>query len=727
MNRRSSTTGRDVSKVAALLLTITLVVAILYWAKVVLLPVALAVMVTFILSPLVTRLDRWGMNRISAVLTVVALAGALSTTMILLVTWQLYSLANDLPNYRQNIAGKLAVIKQGSQNSTLEKIRSTIAVAAEGTPSEQSVATDPQAESLPSQQTPLPVSVVATSSPEASFYAMIGSLAAMSPFLEALATAGLSMILLIFMLIRREDLRNRLVSLSTEGSLTTMTRALDDAGRRISRYLLMQLIINGTFGLAIAFGLLIIGVPYAPLWGLCAAVLRYIPYIGPWVAALLPLTVSLITSPGWTQVLLVFALFLVLELVSNNIMEPWLYGQGIGISEVALLVSAAFWTWIWGPVGLVLATPLTVCLAVTGKYVPALAFLDRLLGDRAALRPHTALLQRLMAKDDDEATKIVREYRADHPPATVYDAVLIPALRLARLDRERGVMDAAEEAFVLQATRGILADISPDKINPVLTGEQKSLSADATTTRHHPPSGIGGWHLLRALVSRMQRPHDESGRVPSPSIEVRQTEQLSTTEVPASSVIRVLGCAAHKEVEELTLQMLDHLIAPAGVRIDILSTRTLSSEIVERVEREKPTVVIIAALPPGGLRQAHYLCKLLRKQFPQLGIVVGTWGEQGSLDRTILKFRSAGAHYISTTLMGAKDHVVALSRSAPRDSSLVIPREDQEGPDSKSLTERQLSTLGQVAQPREQDTSARGTATPQTAARGLGEGPTNGN
>jgi len=663
MTRLASPASLKTLRVAATLLSITLVVVILYWAKVVLIPVALAVMLTFILSPLVTRLDRWGLRRVPAALVVVVTAGLLLAGLVWLVGSQLHSLASDLPNYRENIQAKVAALRAGGSGGALGNIRSALQDAT-GQP-EASKTTDPKAgkEQPATVLEPIPVRVVLEEGPDRAISAALASVLALSPALEGLATGGLALVLVIFMLIKREDLRNRLVSLTAQGSLTTTTRALDDAGQRISRYLIMQLIINGTFGLAVGAGLLVIKVPYALLWGFCAAVFRYIPYIGPWVAASLPLMVSLITSPGWTQLLLILGLFLILELVSNNLMEPWLYGQGIGISAVALLVSAAFWTWIWGPVGLVLATPLTVCLMVIGKYVPALAFLDRVLGDRPALPSHAAFLQRLLARDTREAAEIVRQYRTEHAPETVYDELLVPALALARQDRGRGTMDADEESFALEATRGILAEPSPGGTTPpaclhAVTGggpatDRGSASGPADRGVGHDAAGV--IHEANGAPASRDHGSSQGKRV---TVAAEQNERSGS---PRFAAVRILACPAHQEAEEVTLHMLDHLVRPAGLQVEVLSTRTLPSEVVDRVKRDRVSVVVIAVLPPGGLVQARYLCKLLRKRFPELGIVVGCWGYRGNLDRIIVSLRSAGAHYVTTTMLGARSHVVSLA------------------------------------------------------------------
>ena len=284
--------------------------------------------------------------------------------------------------------------------------------------------------------------------------------------LQALASAGVVTVLVIFMLLERRELRDRLILLIGYGRMTATTRALDEAGARISRYLLMQSIVNGSFGVAVGLGLFLIGVPYAVIWGALAAALRFIPYVGAFVAVLLPLALSLAVFPGWLQPALVVGLFVVLELVTGMVMEPWLYGQSAGVSQLALLVAVTFWTWLWGPMGLLLATPLTVCLIVLGKHLPALGFIVVLMGERPVIEAKARYYQRLLARDQDEAADIVEAYVNADGRESVYDALLLPALYYAKQDRDRGLLTEGDVQFVGQATREILDVLAHDAPAP---------------------------------------------------------------------------------------------------------------------------------------------------------------------------------------------------------------------------------------------------------------------
>jgi predicted PurR-regulated permease PerM len=451
--------------VAARLLSLAVICAALYWGQAVFVPLVLAALLTFLLSPLVTRLDRLHVPRVLGVLLVMSLVGVAIGAVGYVVTGQLQSFAAELPAHRQNIRAKIrdavAFTRGGAIEQVQEQVQDTIEEinqAVDEGDGEVSAAGEP-----PRNDEPVRVAV----EDELPF---LGSARWLGTVFGAVGTLGLTLLLSIFMLVNREDLRDRLVSLSGRPSLVVATKAFADAGARISRYLLMQFIINASMGLAVGVGLYFIGVPYAALWGLAAALLRYIPYIGPWIAALLPITVSLVTAPGWEQVAVVVGLFVVLELLSNNVMEPLLYGHSVGLSSLAVIVAAIFWTWLWGAVGLVIATPITACVVVLSRYVPALGAIGRLLGQRPALRPHETLYQRLLARDAREAHAIVTRCREDGSVDEALQLVLDTLLALKR-DLQAGRVSADEGAVVIGGLRDQLdgladEDLAADK--PVL-------------------------------------------------------------------------------------------------------------------------------------------------------------------------------------------------------------------------------------------------------------------
>ena len=370
----------------------------------------------------------------------------------------------------------------------------------------------------------------------------------------------------------------------------------------------MQLIINTSYGAAVALGLFLIGIPYALLWGFFAAVFRYVPYLGPWVAAILPLAVSLIVTESWNEPAMVFGLFLSLELLSNMIMEPMLYGRGIGVSETAALVMIAFWTWLWGPIGLVMATPLTVCLVVLGKYVPFLAFFDTLLGNKPALEPPMGFYQRLLARDQDEAADIAEEYLKTHTLGQTYDGLIIPSLNYAKRDLENNNLTEDDQHFILEASR--------DLVEQIATLQRVSVTEAAAATTDQDTAPI--------------------------------------------QKVSILGCPARNETDESALLMFKELLDAKYCDLALITAERLTSEVVALVEEKKPALICIAALPPGGMAHTRLLCIRLKASFPDLKILVGRWGLTENLERNREQLLSAGVYDVGVTLEETRNQVMAL-------------------------------------------------------------------
>jgi predicted PurR-regulated permease PerM len=563
-----------------MLASLALITASLYWAKAVLIPVALAILLAFLLSPVVQAVRRIGIGHMPAVLLVVVLVFACLGGLSWTIFQQMAQLIDDLPRYESNMKRKITDVRGAGKGSLLEKAQTTA----------KKIIEELEKSGQGHAEQPVPVVIQAPS-----------ALWQLPTLLEPLATAGLVIVLVIFILLERGDLRNRVIRLVGYRRLTLTTRALDEAGHRISRYLLMQSILNGSFGIAVGCGLFLIGLPHALLWGVLAALLRFIPYVGPTIAALLPMVLSLAVFPGWHQPLMVMGLIVVLELAANMIMEPVLYGRTIGVSTVALMVAVAFWTWLWGPVGLLLSTPLTVSLAVLGRYVPQLEFLGVLLSDEPVLETHTSYYQRLVAQDQDEAVELVEAYCRDHPLEEVYEAVLVPALYTAKKDQARGNLTADEMHFVVQTTREIVEHLS----------------------LHPQPSPLS----------------DTTVDTPAPDPDAS----------PLRKVPLVLS-PVHDAADELVLLMLQQQLDPSHYDMALLHPAMLASEVVTLVEQQGVWLICLGTLAPGGLAQTRYLCLRLRTRLPELKIVVGRWGFSGSGEASGEMLREAGADVVATTL-----------------------------------------------------------------------------
>jgi predicted PurR-regulated permease PerM/methylmalonyl-CoA mutase cobalamin-binding subunit len=642
-----------------LLASIVIVVAALYFAKEVLIPLALAVLLSFLLAPLVARLQRLGLSRVPAVIVVaVILSGALAG-LGFVVYGQLYDLAEKLPQYKTNIEEKITWVQRFTKGGAIDKTMRVIKQATEDATTKastapaatQTTANAPPPPLAPDQPPEKPVPVVITNQPPGEttgtnpFENIYQSF---SPMLEPLAMAGIVAIFVIFMLLGREDLRDRLIRLIGQGRINLTTQAMDEAAKRVHRYLLAQCIVNGTYGAAVALGLWLIGVfvghnnPPFPnwfLWGLLTALLRFIPYIGPWIGAAFPIVISLAVYNGMAVPLAVIIMFVVLELISNNIMEPWLYGSQTGVSTVAILVSAVFWTWLWGTPGLLLATPLTVCIVVMGKYVPQLEFLNILLGDEPALEPKYRFYQRLLAEDVEEADELLAEYLQEKPVVAVYDQVVLPAMALAEADWHRDRLDQRKQQMIRDAVRELVDEIGdrPKKTKEPEEIEKKGDECDLP----------------------------DASNLPS----LAQYDRC------------ILCLPARDEADEISGMIMAQVLTQDGYASEYVSVDKLASEYLDLVEKKRVEVVIVSALPPAAATHARYIVKRLRNKFPDLTIIVGLWTLTGELKRSKQRLAAAGADVVVSSLQAATEQVHQVVQPL-----LVTERAKQDGEKERATT-----------------------------------------
>jgi predicted PurR-regulated permease PerM len=434
-------------------------IAALYVGREVLIPVALALVLSFLLTPPMVRLQRLGLRKTVAALLVVVL----SFSAFVFIGWvgfgQAYNLAIELPEYRQNISTKLGIFNRwglsrlGKTKQMLGEVTGAIVAQNQAQRSKGSSSTgEPSAPT--SVQHAIPVQV---QQPEPTPLEFLQKTA--GSVFQPLATTFIVFIFAIFILLGREDLRDRVLRLAGSSRLYLTTQALDDAARRVSRYLLMQFAVNATYGALVGLGLLLIGVPHPLVWAVLTTLLRFIPYVGPWIAAAGPLLLAIGVAPGWGKFVWTLGLYVVLELVTANLVEPLLYGSSTGISAIAILVAAVFWTWLWGPIGLLLSTPLTVCVVVIGRYVPPLAFVGILFGDEPVLSPAQRFYQRMIALDAEDAAELTEQMLKDQSVIDVYDNVIIPAMSLAEEGRHAGFLDSSIEAYFLESTRELVDEI----------------------------------------------------------------------------------------------------------------------------------------------------------------------------------------------------------------------------------------------------------------------------
>ena len=585
-------TSRLVQVAAAIVIIFSL-----RYAKEVLIPIALAILFSFLLAPLVHRLERFNLKRAVAVLIVVLLSFAIIGSIGVIVAGQLRDLADKAPQYADSLEKQLKHFQErggmlSKLSQTADRISHDIAPTPASQPATQSAAAHPAVNEPPVSSQVTKVEIVPATAPGLDL-----ALSTFGPVLELLATAFIVIVLCIFMLIDRENLRDRVIRLVSNGDLNITTQAMDEAATRVSKYLVMQAITNGTYGVCVAIGLLILRVPNALLWGLLASLLRFLPYIGPWLGASVPLLLAFVTH-GAIRGIETAAMYATLEVLVSSFIEPWLYGSHTGVSAVAILVAAAFWAWIWGTVGLLLATPLTVVLVVLGKYVPQMEFLNVLLGDEPVFDPPTRYYQRLLASDQEEASDLVEEYRKTMSPEVVYETVLIPALSLAHRDRFRGRLDPDQAQFVRQSMREEIEEMA-------------DLPATAPTTR----------------------PSSEPKKTDSPA----EVEVVQRSKILGAENVQILCLPARDEADELAGMMFAQVLELNGFKAEAVSVTALASEMLELVAKKKADIVVISALPPSAVAHARYLCKRLRQKFPDVHLVIGLWTLNA--DTTKLKAR----------------------------------------------------------------------------------------
>jgi predicted PurR-regulated permease PerM len=566
--------------------------AILYFARDILIPLAFALILAFLLTPAVTWLSRLGISRVPAVaITLLIVTAAVASTGWIIAA-QLVEVANRLPSYRQNIRGKIEALQMpktgpfGQAAHSLKDIGEELARASTG----GKQPADPDA--------PVAVRIV---EPNTNPVTAIGNLA--RPSLLPLASTAIVLIFAIFILLEKEDLRNRLLRLAGTGKLIAMTEALDEAAKRVSHYLLLQVLVNACFGVIVGVGMYFIGVPNAALWGVVAGILRIVPYVGTVVAGLLPILLSLAVFDHWGPPLLVFLLFAAIELVTANFVEPVLYGVHTGISSLALLVTAVFWAALWGPAGLILSTPLTVCLVVLGRNFPQLAFLHILLGDEPALPPAAQLYQRLLAMDNQDANLVVDAFLKDNTLAQLYDSVLVPALTMAEQDRHRGAIDSVREEFLFLNINEMVAEFSEYQPTAVMEDAPPDLSA---------PRFSG----------------------------------------------RVLCTPAHDQADEITAAMLAQLLEQRGCIALSFPRGAEWEDMLEVVEPGPDDVICISALPPYSFAPARNACRRIRSHFPGVRLIVAVWGFGGESKKAMARFDRTPPDQLCTSFDQVLEHIL---------------------------------------------------------------------
>ncbi len=562
------------------LAVIFMIVGVLFWAQTVLLPLALAVLFSFALTPVAQWLERLRIGRVLAALLSTGAAIALIAAVLWVAERQTERLAIDLrgETYQKNLAAKLDPVLELVRR--LDHLAET--VNTEPAPKPAVEAPKPAVEGPKPTDLPTPVVI---KQPGIGVLGWLPSL--LRPLAEVATTLLLVAVLTVFILVQRETTRDRLIGLASRRQLATTARTLDDAARRVGRFLLFQAGTNAAMGLIVTVGLSLIEVPYAALWGLLTAALRFLPYVGIWLAVLFPFGLALAVFPSWWPAILVLLLYGGFDLVMTNVVEPLLFGHGTGVSSLALILAAVFWAFLWGPIGLLLAVPMTTCLVVLGEHIPSLAFLRILFGDVPAVDPAALFFHRALAQDYDGGAVLISEHM-ETPLAEIYDRMLLPAITQAKAERASGTLDEAEERRVYRAVLSVLAGV----------------------------------------------------------LATRRTNE-TTSEVVKQVVI---GCAVRGVADRIALGMLHDLVTLAGGQLVVVPATKLPAEVESLARKGEAILVYIGALAPGGMTQAARICEQVRVRSPKVKIVVGRWGTESESAAAEKFLRSAGAALVTWTL-----------------------------------------------------------------------------
>ncbi len=596
------------------LITGILILALLYFGREVFIPLALAGLLAFLLAPMTTRLERLGVPRTPSALLVIALTFSLLIVAGWAAMGQIYNLALEFPQYQQNVNEKVQELHLSSADkltSTMQMITNVRKELATGNttalPNAPIIATQAsrrrQTARVPTQplttdatQKPTEPISVRIAEPDETMFAV--ALRNIRPLVRPMITAFVVFVFVVFMLLARDNLRDRAIRLAGDTHMHVTTVAMTDASSRVSRYLMMQFVVNASFGTIAGLGLWGIGVPHPLLWAVLAGLLRFIPYIGIWMAAAGPILLSLAATPGWGHFAWTVLLFVVLELIAGNVLEPLLYGSSTGISSLAILVAAIFWTWIWGPVGLLLSTPLTVCLVVIGRHFPQLQFLGILLSEDMVLAPPQRFYQRVLAFDRRDAEIILMEQLKTKSRAEVYDTVVIPALSLVEEGRHSEDLTNARSEQILESMEEILEEL---------------------------------W-MRRGAES-----------APAPA-----------------SPLKIFCVPARDFADEISAQMIMHTVQDAGA-VRVISSDVNNTDLAEMIDEEKPDVVCVVGTPPHALRPLKLRCHQLRARFPDQTVLACILTADCDLSGMRGRIAMEDAQHVACSVQQTRDYLLSLS------------------------------------------------------------------
>jgi predicted PurR-regulated permease PerM len=640
------------------------IVAALYFGRDVFIPIVLSILLSFVLAPLVDLLRRFYLPRVPAVVAAVVLALGIVLSLGTVIGLQMATLASDLPRYESTIRAKVASLQEGALGNLADRMRNVgrgIREVAEEKPSTNPPVTPaPAPTAEPEPPKPVQVDVVEKEATPVEIAQRF-----ILPILHPLATVGIVFVIVVFILMQREDLRDRLIRLFGARDLHRTTAAMDDAAQRLSRYYLIQLGLNASFGVFTAAGLWAIGVPSPILWGIFAALMRFVPYVGSILAAAGPVALAAAVDPGWSMVLWTVALFAIGEPLMGHVIEPLVYGQSTGLSPFAVIVSAIFWTWLWGPIGLILATPMTLCLVVLGRHVERLEFLDVLLGDRPALTPAENFYQRMLAGDPDEAEEYAEQLLKERSLSSYYDEVALKGLQLAANDALRGVLPRAQIERMREAVTGLVGDLAEYE------------------DRDPPTKGKGAAEDLAG-------PTADEKDLANPS--------APTPEVPAPNALHeawaregaVLCIAGRGPLDEAAATMLAQLLTKHGLGSRVVPHQAVSRSAIMGLDLEGVSMVCISYLEISG-NPAHlrYLIRRLRQRAPDLPVLVGLWPSEDRVLKEESIRKLIGADYYVSSLRQGVQACLDAAMARPAEPAPAAP--PAQGPTYVEVTRKPVA------------------------------------
>ena len=613
------------STLTAVLIAVV-VIAALYFGRDVLVPIALALLLSFVLAPLVGLLRRVHVPRIVAVAIVGLVAFCAIFGLGALMVSQVTQLAQELPGYQSTLREKIRSLRGVTGGAgTLERASEVLQNLSQEIDRPRTPASSPLVQTGPPNR-PIPVEV---RQPDPGALETLGSL--ITPLIHPLTTTGVVVIFVIFILMQQQDLRNRLVRLAGAQDLQRTTAALDDAGQRLSKLFLTQLALNAGYGLVIGIGLWLVGVPSAPLWGMLAMIMRFVPYIGGIVSAIFPLILAAAVGSGWTMVLLTGALFLTAELIVGQAIEPLVYGQSTGLSPVAVIASATFWTWLWGPIGLILATPLTMCLVVVGRHVDQLKFLEVMFGDQPPLTPAELIYQRMLARDPIEAAEQARQFLKKKPLEAYYDEILLEGLRLAQSDAERGLLDDDR----MQRIRDAVAEIVDDL----------SIHEDERPTAQKPDDEAEA----QSSLARLEMAEAEVAETPLPA---RWRTGKPVLCIPGPSLL-----------DEAAATIVTQLVERRGIGAHAEQAGALSMSQLFSWDTQDVALICLCYVEYATAAQIRYAVRRIRRRVPDVLILVALFGNTG---RTDGDDGLEGIDFVQQSLGETVDRIMAIA-SKPGD------------------------------------------------------------